>query len=244
MDAGREKNHLRAWGQGELRRYNLSPPLLCDNNNRDVHCTQLFIISDTSLTISLIDNVHSDIARWAATQIYLFHSQNLKVLFSFMNPRTNWYFVSALGLGPIMESQRREMDKLFLFHCRLRGFYGIVHVDKEETEIVLTEARSGEEQMRWKISSVNRVFCPKTVCKRDKNKILVIITNRSVITNISFSEERCWLVWLFLLKSNCKFIKLKSKERADSDFTIPRSHHLLLIPLPMHSLVLSGLVLV
>ena len=180
------------WGKGELRRYNLSPPLLCDNNNRDVHCTQLFIISDTSLTISLIDNVHSDIARWAATQIYLFHSQNLKVLFSFMNPRTNWYFVSALGLGPIMESQRREMDKLFLFHCRLRGFYGIVHVDKEETEIVLTEARSGEEQMRWKISSVNRVFCPKTVCKRDKNKILVIITNRSVITSISFSEERCW----------------------------------------------------
>ena len=72
------------------------------------------------------------------------------------------------------------MDKLFLFHFRLRGFYGIVHVDKEETEIVLTEARSGEEQMRWKISSVNRVFCPKTVCKRDKNKILVIITNRSV----------------------------------------------------------------
>ena len=72
------------------------------------------------------------------------------------------------------------MDKLFLFHFRLRGFYGIVHVDKEETEIVLTEARSGGEQMRWKISSVNRVFCPKTVCKRDKNKILVIITNRSV----------------------------------------------------------------
>ena len=61
---------------------------------------------------------------------------------------------------------------------RLRGFYGIVHVDKGETEIVLTEARSGEEQVRWKISSVNRVFCPKTVCKRDKNKILVIITNR------------------------------------------------------------------
>ena len=61
---------------------------------------------------------------------------------------------------------------------RLRGFYGIVHVDKEETEIVLTEARSGEEQIRWKISSVNRVFCPKTVCKRDKNKILVVITNR------------------------------------------------------------------
>ena len=62
------------WGQGGLGRYNLSQPLLCDNNSRDVHCTQLFIISDTSLTISLIDNVHSDIARWAETQIYLFHS--------------------------------------------------------------------------------------------------------------------------------------------------------------------------
>ena len=61
---------------------------------------------------------------------------------------------------------------------RLRGFYGIVHVDKAAGEIVLTEARSGEEQIRWKISSINRVFCPKTVCKRDKNKILVIITQR------------------------------------------------------------------
>ena len=79
------------------------------------------------------------------------------------------------------------MDVLFLFHFRLRGFYGIVHVDKEETEIVLTEARSGEEQMRWKISSVNRVFCPKTVCKRDKNKILVIITKRSVMSIASWS---------------------------------------------------------
>ena len=80
------------------------------------------------------------------------------------------------------QTQMREMDILSLFHFRLRGFYGIVHVDKEETEIVLTEARSGEEQMRWKISSVNRVFCPKTVCKRDKNKILVIITKRSVMS--------------------------------------------------------------
>ena len=50
-------------------------------------------ISDTSFTISLIDNVHSDIAR-------------------------------------------------------LRGFYGIVHVDGGTGEIVLTEARSGEEQVR------------------------------------------------------------------------------------------------
>ena len=112
------------------------------------------------------------------------------------------------------------MDKLFLFHCRLRGFYGIVHVDKEETEIVLTEARSGEEQMRWKISSVNRVFCPKTVCKRDKNKILVIITNRSVIDIViedlvlirmvllSSSSPRRIQKWA---KSNSKVIKVNSK---------------------------------
>ena len=63
----------------------------------------------------------------------------------------------------------------------MRGFYGIVHVDKAGGEIVLTEARSGEEQVRWKMSSINRVFCPKTVCKRDKQKILVIITNRYVL---------------------------------------------------------------
>ena len=62
--------------------------------------------------------------------------------------------------------------------ARLRGFYGIVHVDSEEGELVLTEARSGEEQARWRISSINRTFCPKTVCKKDKNKILVIITHR------------------------------------------------------------------
>ena len=89
------------------------------------------------------------------------------------------------------------MDKLFLFHFRLRGFYGIVHVDKEETEIVLTEARSGEEQMRWKISSVNRVFCPKTVCKRDKNKILVIITNRSVsVIMVAFVADNNFYMYL------------------------------------------------
>ena len=105
------------------------------------------------------------------------------------------------------------MDKLCLFHCRLRGFYGIVHVDKEETEIVLTEARSGEEQMRWKISSVNRVFCPKTVCKRDKNKILVIITNRSVIDIVI---EDLVLIRMVLLSSSSprriqKWAKSKSK---------------------------------
>ena len=70
------------------------------------------------------------------------------------------------------------IDKVHRDIARLRGFYGIAHVDSEESEIVLTEARSGEEQARWKISSINRAFCPKTVCKKDKNKILVIITHR------------------------------------------------------------------
>ena len=35
-------------------------------------------------------------------------------------------------------------------------------------------------QVRWGLETVNRVFCPKTISKKDKDKILVIITKRLV----------------------------------------------------------------
>ena len=38
--------------------------------------------------------------------------------------------------------------------------------------------RSGAEQLRWRLTNINRAFCPKTVCKRDKGRVLVIITHR------------------------------------------------------------------
>ena len=38
--------------------------------------------------------------------------------------------------------------------------------------------RSGAEQLRWRLTNINRAFCPKTVCKRDKGRVLVVITHR------------------------------------------------------------------
>lgn len=97
--------------------------------------------------------------------------------------------------------------------ARLRGFYGIVHVDSEEGELVLTEARSGEEQARWRISSINRTFCPKTVCKKDKNKILVIITHRNKSNGEGiftfYSEDAKAILRDF---KNANFLKNKSSD--------------------------------
>ena len=87
-----------------------------------------------------------------------------------------------------------------LLHCpRLRGFYGTLGLDSENDEMVLSEARcgkdqilrpnelirlsrSGAEQLRWRLTNINRAFCPKTVCKRDKGRVLVVITHRTNVT--------------------------------------------------------------
>ena len=81
----------------------------------------------------------------------------------------------------------------------MRGFYGTLGLDSENEEMVLSEARcskqrilllnvtirlsrSGAEQLRWRLANINRAFCPKTVCKRDKGRVLVVITHRTNVT--------------------------------------------------------------
>jgi hypothetical protein len=83
-----------------------------------------FLFTDSVFEVSLIDNVHSDIAR-------------------------------------------------------LRGFYGQLVL--ENREILLVEARSGQDQVRWPIKAVKKWFCAKDsalIKKEDRDKIVVIITHK------------------------------------------------------------------
>jgi len=74
------------------------------------------------------------------------------------------------------------IDNVHSDMARLRGFYGTLGIDLEDGEVVLSEARSGAEQLRWRLSNINRAFCPKTLSKRDKGRVLVIITHRTNVT--------------------------------------------------------------
>lgn len=85
-----------------------------------------FFFSDSIFEVSLIDNVHSDIAR-------------------------------------------------------LRGFYGQLVI--EAKELILVEARSGADQVRWPIKALKKWFCAKDsnsggVKKEDRDKVIVIITHK------------------------------------------------------------------
>ena len=59
---------------------------------------------------------------------------------------------------------------------RLRGFYG--HLAIEGRDLILLEARSGADQIRWPIKSLKKWFCAKVSHKEDKGKILVIISHK------------------------------------------------------------------
>ena len=60
--------------------------------------------------------------------------------------------------------------------ARLRGFYGQLVIDGRE--ILLVEARSGADQIRWPIKSLKKYFTAKAAAKEDKNKVVVIITHK------------------------------------------------------------------
>ena len=60
--------------------------------------------------------------------------------------------------------------------ARLRGFYGQLVV--EGRDVLLVEARSGTDQIRWPIKSLKKWFCPKVAAKEDRDKIIVIITHK------------------------------------------------------------------
>ena len=60
--------------------------------------------------------------------------------------------------------------------ARLRGFYGQLVI--EGREILLIEARSGADQVRWPIKSLKKFFTAKATAKEDKNKVVVIITHK------------------------------------------------------------------
>lgn len=60
--------------------------------------------------------------------------------------------------------------------ARLRGFYGQLVVDGRD--VLLVEARSGADQIRWPIKSLKKWFCPKVATREDKDKIIVIITHK------------------------------------------------------------------
>ena len=60
--------------------------------------------------------------------------------------------------------------------ARLRGFYGQLVIDGRE--ILLVEARSGADQIRWPIKSLKKYFTAKATAKEDKNKVVVIITHK------------------------------------------------------------------
>lgn len=59
---------------------------------------------------------------------------------------------------------------------RLRGFYG--HLLVEGRDLVLVEARSGVDQIRWSIKSLKKWFCAKVSHKEDRGKILVVISHK------------------------------------------------------------------
>ncbi len=64
--------------------------------------------------------------------------------------------------------------------ARLRGFYG--HLVLEGREVILVEARSGAEQVRWPIKVIKKWFTAKESIKtkEDREKVVVFITNKSV----------------------------------------------------------------
>ena len=80
-------------------------------------------LSDSVFSVSLIDNVHSDIAR-------------------------------------------------------LRGFYG--HLVIEGRDLILVEARSGAEQVRWPVKVLKKWFTAKESirAKEDREKVVVFITHK------------------------------------------------------------------
>ena len=83
----------------------------------------LLFLSDSVFAVSLIDNVHSDIAR-------------------------------------------------------LRGFYG--HLVIEGRDLILVEARSGAEQVRWPVKVLKKWFVAKESikAKEDREKVVVFITHK------------------------------------------------------------------
>ena len=75
------------------------------------------------------------------------------------------------------------IDNVYSDMARLRGFYGRMSLESGGTTISLTEARSGQERLRWPLSSIKRWFCPRggetaARSKTDKEKIVVVITNK------------------------------------------------------------------
>lgn len=70
------------------------------------------------------------------------------------------------------------IDNVYSDIARLRGFYG--HLVVEPHELILVEARSGADQVRWPLKAMKKWFCAKdTVIKReDKDRIVVVITHK------------------------------------------------------------------
>jgi hypothetical protein len=48
----------------------------------------------------------------------------------------------------------------------------------EGRDLILLEARSGADQIRWSVKSLKKWFCAKVSHKEDKGKILVIISHK------------------------------------------------------------------
>ncbi|CAB4058163.1 unnamed protein product [Lepeophtheirus salmonis] len=64
--------------------------------------------------------------------------------------------------------------------ARLRGFYGHLVIEASGREVLLVEARSGMDQVRWPIKLLKKWFvATKVSAKEDRNKILVIITHKN-----------------------------------------------------------------
>lgn len=61
---------------------------------------------------------------------------------------------------------------------RLRGFYG--HLVVDGSEVVLVEARSGADQIRWNIRAIKKWFCARESAKTkvDRDRIIAIITHK------------------------------------------------------------------
>ena len=75
------------------------------------------------------------------------------------------------------------IDNVYSDIARFRGFYGhlVVSSAGDNHEILLVEARSGADQVRWPIDSVKKWFCATrdTVTKKeDRDKIVVLITHK------------------------------------------------------------------
>ena len=60
--------------------------------------------------------------------------------------------------------------------ARLRGFYGYLVI--EGKDVLLVEARSGADQIRWPIRALKKWFVPRVNVKQDREKIVVIITHK------------------------------------------------------------------